>query len=201
MSTVDTSRFLPIFHLKDATKSLPSTQDLISLANELTEQCCKSSSRRKGSLYAGGLGPHVYLRLQWALQEENSLEQRQRYFMLAKNAAEYCLEHNSSSSSFRVSLLESPWVGAKCLLAVVEHRQSRNNATNTSKRDSICAEIIETLTRACHQLPGQECEVLHGRAGAMQAILWLRKELQDPLIGREFCLAMANHILQVGIEN
>ena len=43
-----------------------------------------------------------------------------------------------------------------------------------------------------------ECEVLYGRAGALQIILFLRKYLQEPMLGRDLVLSLINNIITQG---
>ncbi|CAJ1930875.1 unnamed protein product [Cylindrotheca closterium] len=187
--------------------TLPSRESLVSFAADVTEHCSSqasdddSSSERHnlGSLYGDALGPQVYVRLQWAIRRETSFDKRKNNLALAKKYAEESLEYTlaSSSAKRRVALLESRWVGSMTMLIAIESRME--NMEN--QRDQVCQQLLRRLTRNCQGLPSQECEVLYGRAGAIQAILWLRGELQLPSMGRSFCLDMAEHVLQVGIDN
>ena len=202
----DSGRFFPISDDVSSSSSKLKRGDLsqdslISLAKRITEKCCNHSSR-KGSLYTGGLGPHVYLRLKLAQRipandtDYNSSQERKALLVKAKHAADYALQQ-SASSSFRVSLLEGKWVGAKCLLAAIEHQLG-----NPKKAQNHAQEVVERLEQECSSLilPSGECEILYGRAGALQAIFFLRSELQDSSLGQAFCIATAKHILRQGLH-
>ena len=193
---VDTSRCYPISSLQrhqNRQSKFGSREALIKKANELMEKCCEQSAR-KGSLYCGGLGPHVYLRYQMA-KVCNNEEQRLRLLIDAKKAAEYCYRSvvSPSSSSFRVSLLEGKQVGALCLLAAIDYQLGLSGTTQYSP-----SYIISLLEEHTYSLPSCECEVLYGRAGTIQAMLWLRQEWDDPTIGRDLVVKLAIEILEEG---
>jgi lantibiotic modifying enzyme len=63
-------------------------------------------------------------------------------------------------------------------------------------------EVVQRLSRECSStsFPPGDCEVLYGRAGALQAIFYLRTELQDLSLGQDFCIATAKHILRQGLR-
>ena len=63
------------------------------------------------------------------------MERRQE----ARKAAEYALE-KASSSSFWVSLLEGKWVGAKCMLAAMEHQLG-----DSSKGQDHAHQVVDKL--------------------------------------------------------
>jgi hypothetical protein len=93
----------------------------------------------------------------------------------------------------RVSLLEGPEVGAEALLAALHfHDGDRERASRVASR------LLERLGRSCRDLPSSECDVLYGRAGAIQAVLFLRVELRDPLLGTELAVRLASEILGEG---
>jgi lantibiotic modifying enzyme len=153
------------------------------------EECCEKSSR-KGSLYCGGLGPHVYLRYQLS-KITKSDNQRTELLQAAKAAAEYAYSC-ASQSSFRVSLLEGKQIGALCLLAAIDYQLEIPDTKHT------VSHILSLLDASTSQLPPSECEVLYGRAGAIQAALWLRQEFRDASIGRELVVRLAIAILLEG---
>lgn len=197
---IDDTRYFPTSHLaRYEGKSLPSRERLIAFASDVTEQCydsCHPEESDLGSLYCGNLGPQVYLRLQWALHRDTQLQQKKEGLLRAKQAAETSMKDAMASSSAkrRVTLLESRWVGSMAMSIVINHHNTEDHTTMIEK-------LERRLAKACQNLNAQECEVLYGRAGAMQAMLWLRDELQLPTLGRSFCLDMAAHILTVGMKN
>jgi lantibiotic modifying enzyme len=204
---IDTRRYFDISEIGDGeTTSPPSKETLLELAQQVTN-LCQEHSPRQGSLYMGGLGPHVYVPLQWArrleINKKNSnnknnndeaIQHRRQLLQTAKQAAEFALD-DSHSSQFRVSLLEGKWVGAKSGLAIVEHALGNPTVAKQHAHD-----VIERLARECAALPDGDAEVLYGRAGAMQAILFLRSELNDISLGSDFVVAMAKHILRYGLQ-
>ncbi|KAL3930985.1 MAG: hypothetical protein SGBAC_011518 [Bacillariaceae sp.] len=181
--------------------TLHSQEDLISFASDVTGQCCSQASDvppkklHLGSLYSGELGPQVYGRLQWAMRRNTPPQEKKKYLDLAKMAAEQSLEHAQASTSEkqRVSLLESKWVGSMVMLIAIEQE--------IEIRDELCENLLRELTSRCKNLADQECEILYGRAGAMQSILWLRSEMQLSTLGKSFCLDIAEHILRMGMRN
>jgi Lanthionine synthetase C-like protein len=95
----------------------------------------------------------------------------------------------------RVTLLESPEVGARALhAALLFHNGEPDHARQ------VAAALIDQLDRSCRQLSTSECDVLYGRAGALQAVLWLRSELREPMLGSDLAMRLAAEIVAEGRE-
>jgi hypothetical protein len=97
---------------------------------------------------------------------------------------------------FHVSLFTGEFVGAKCLLSAILYKLGKKDEAYYH-----AGGLIATLEEACLDLPPSDCEVMYGRAGALQAIWFLRQELEDPTIGRNFSLATSQAILIEGLKN
>jgi hypothetical protein len=154
------------------------------------KNCCEKSSR-KGSLYCGGLGPHVYLRYQLSKILPETSRERIDLLQAAKAATEYSYSY-ASQSSFCVSLLEGKQIGSLCLLAAIDHRLGISDTQYT------VSHILSLLETPALQLPPSECKLLCGQAGCIQTILWLRQEFQDTSLGRELVVQLALAILLEG---
>ena len=98
-----------------------------------------------------------------------------------------------------ITLLEGSYVGCKAMSAVLhfdlhEQQQALHEAQ----------QLVEVLQRACctttqnNDLSADECEVLYGRAGALQAILFVRDAFQQHDFASNVCLDVARSILHRG---
>jgi Lanthionine synthetase C-like protein len=222
---MDTSSFYPnkerraSHHLTPTHSSLLTESECWEHAKILMGRCCQHSSRRRrrrpeeessssaaftmGTLYCGDLGPEVYLRYRMAKVERNNNDDRNRRILLLNEALQILEDHCTSSSngSNRVSLLESPWAGAQALEAAILRclEAQKVNAQNHSCVGVVVHNLLDRLSQAVAvNLPPSECEVLYGRAGALQVILFLRHELNDTTIGSDLVVRLATEILQAG---
>jgi len=148
-------------------------------------------------LYSGALGPRVYLRLQYAKKlkgtglEEEANRLLQEALRIAQSVDSY--EADRARNQRRVTLLEGPYVGVMALTVVLLHAiGQRANAKQQANA------LIVYLEQLCQNLSSSECDILYGRAGALQVILYLRKELDDDRLGTKAALSIAKSILKEG---
>ena len=209
------------------------TRQLVERCKAFYDQTPPSSL---GSLYCGALGSMVYIEWKMGLvmrrieasnrhgreessessessamqREENTdnaiqtrLEQSLR---LAQQAASY--HEHRSSRHVRVTLLESPYVGAKAMEVALLQSLDQPAAAQESAQTLVAWLRSKTIPSQQHQHPHRtnqavldphECEVLYGRAGAIQAILFLRHELNDPQLGSSVVLELSQAIIQQGL--
>jgi hypothetical protein len=179
----------------------PSKQKGIDLAKRLFERCLANSEPARGSLhslYCGDLGPTVYLRWRMSVLLRDAEPARadtllQEALERSRTAVAYEERRSSSSLPSRVTLLEGPLIGAKALHAVLlKETGQRPQAVEQA------TQLIELLHDACRALPPSECDVLYGRAGALQTIFFLRKELGEPALRTDVVVALAKQILSEG---
>ena len=188
-------------------KAGPHSNPWLSIAQELLGRCeHHSCSDSLGSLYVGSLGPLVYLKWRMALLMEHSSKKEEillQALAIAKQQLDMYetggghgqnpFQNTSAHKSQRVSLLEGSYVGCKALCAVLQFELKMTELSLKTAGD-----LIATLHQACLQLPPGECEVLYGRAGALHAILFLRKGLGDPNLGSREAVLLAKSILVQG---
>eukprot|EP00523_Entomoneis_sp_CCMP467_P002357 CAMPEP_0168753632 /NCGR_PEP_ID=MMETSP0724-20121128/19048_1 /TAXON_ID=265536 /ORGANISM="Amphiprora sp., Strain CCMP467" /LENGTH=457 /DNA_ID=CAMNT_0008802011 /DNA_START=6 /DNA_END=1379 /DNA_ORIENTATION=- len=215
---IDHTRYFPNSLCRDAQLD---SQAYLETARNL-ESHCQSSLRAEeapapaslGSLYCGNLGAFVYLpwrralsTRQLALTTENhspssdAVESRQmleRALFLSQEACTHQLQKQKRQQSAgrrnnRVTLLESPYVGAKVMEAVLLYSLEKYNDASDSAQ-----ELISWLGDNSTTLSPNECEVLYGRAGAIHAILFLRRELHDENLGSSLVLNLACDIIEQG---
>lgn len=205
---------------QSSNNSTISPDELLKYCEQLAKRCVDRTSRR-GSLYCGGLGPHVYLRLRLAqklMKEQENPPGRTRHHETTTKAvlllqqahadAQYVLNHTREDET-RVTFLESQRIGAMCLLVVVEktmaeyrHQQQEPQQGSSQQRAwrGSVDRIVGELSRKCQMLAPEECEVLYGRAGALAAIFYLRIELESPKLGSAFVVATATDVLRQGLK-
>lgn len=181
-----------------------------------------------GTLYTGALGTHVYLPWQMARYlkrssvtrpttchddiSEQEKQQRQQQFQqeqaqsLLKQALDmaekqlHCFEPITESSTYAhdhrarvVTLLEGSYVGCKALTIVLYHE------LHQSQHAMILAqELIQFLHDMTRLLPEDDCDVLYGRSGALQTILFLRHYLSEPSLGSETVSHLVRAVLKQG---
>ena len=196
------------------------------VARQLMKKCLEhyegisrgqQKNRSMGTLYHGALGARVYLRYRMA-QHLKSLKAQgpstkkvrsssrsasdgeindllKEALKTAREAVEIETER-MQRHEIRVSLLEGALVGAKALLAAILHyvggREQEANEEAT--------ELLELLEEHTASLDSAECEVLYGRAGAIQAILFLRHEFGDETFGSELVIKLAQVIVEEGLK-
>lgn len=201
---MDTTRFYPSSVLEKPCPNWSASQ-YFQMAERLTEKCIHHYRRsvrvqRAGTLYVGALGPLVYLRFRMAKHLLDSDKEKAEGLLrdalrFAENAIrqeeQYLVDRRKPD---RVSLLEGSWLGAKALqCAILYHLEKRKESDNHVRQ------LLVFLRKACRELPPAECEVLYGRSGALQAILFLRQELQDKEIGKTFAVMLATDIMRAGL--
>lgn len=114
-------------------------------------------------------------------------------FNAAWNHATRAYETSPSHRIGRVSLLEGREVGLEVILSCLLFRMGKGSVAMAH-----ADVLIRRLDMACRSLPSSECDVLYGRAGALQAILFLRDELGAPNLASEAALEMARDIIREG---
>jgi hypothetical protein len=93
----------------------------------------------------------------------------------------------------RITLLESHFFGAKAILAAILHQMDRKEEALNEAND-----LISQLSELVDKVPSTECDVLYKRAGALQIILFLRKELECASLGKGVAVHLAQHIMIEG---
>ena len=184
-------------------------EDYETLATQILENCVDeyentNSGNLSDTLYIGRLGILVYLRIKLATGGSSSIindtERKSSLLSKAKSEAESILQRAKKSCSnsgrrFRVSLLEGPYVGAICMLV---HILTFSGDSQGSRQ--YANELVSQLSNVCGSMDASECEVLYGRAGALQGIFYIRQVLNDTTFASDFVVNMATHILQVGLR-
>ena len=166
---------------------------LKSCAKDLFDECLRRrSSHSYSSLYCGDLGPQTYLRLKWCETMIENKRERQSIFEVIKNISLDAMDA-SKNKRFVVTLLEGKWIGSACMLVAAEYRLGNIKIAKTVAED-----VLHKLKHNTRRLPPEECEVLYGRAGAIQAILLLRSELNDSRFGEDLVVELATDILTQG---
>jgi len=198
---MDTTRYFP--HPKSfqekAHKAGWTKERCIEVGRQLLDHCLRqyepTPERSLGSLYIGALGPRVFLRLQLAkkLRDIGSEEATKEASKLLQDALQVAQDVDSHRSRSRITLLEGPYVGLTALTIVLLHSTGM-----VSQAIQQANGFITDLEQLCRNLSSSECEVLYGRAGALQAILYLRKELDDCQLGSDAALSIARSILMEG---
>ena len=198
---MDSSRFYPPSLLEKAYPSW-TVDEYFQVAESLTETCLSHYERgahQIGTLYCGSLGPRVYLRYRLAnyltKTDKAKAERLLRDALVVAEAAVNQEEErpNVARKMNRVSLLEGT-CGAKALQCAILHHLGAFDDENEEINN-----MLLFLRETCRTLPATECEVLYGRAGALQAILFLRHELQNDSIGFEVAVNLASDIVKAGI--
>lgn len=105
----------------------------------------------------------------------------------------------------RTALLTGQYVGSTAMYAALlhgsRHKQEKDNDSSSNNR-KLARDVAEGLVRdvrvSAKALPPWECDVLYGRAGAIQVVLFLREALDDPSLGSDAALDLASEILDEG---
>ena len=218
---IDTSRFFTNPYHDDADMQLFTTDECLQIVRKLFQKCqdyyntAQNRPSSYGSLYNGSLGALVFLpwklaRLHRALaatatsssdKKQHHMHQAQELAAHAQQHVEWALVVNASSHR-RVTLLESPWVGAKALQIALWHdNNNNNNNQQQAKALDEAQRFVSQVAASCRKLAAAECEVLYGRAGALQAILFLRLILENGDLGRDAALELADFIVQQEAAN
>ena len=150
--------------------------------------------RSIGTLYVGALGSLVYLRFRMAQHVYDT--DKNKAAKLLRDALDVSEESLRHEGPVRVSLLEGAWFGAKALQCAILYRMDKAKESHNHAQ-----ELLNALEEECQTLPASECEVLYGRAGALQVIWFLREQLQDKSLGTPLVLTLAGQILQEGLDH
>lgn len=146
---------------------------LFSEINEYYRSACN------GSLYSGSLGK-VYLLYRLGRWKEASAE----------------VLPCTYRADNRITLLEGRHVGALAMSCVIHFHL---------KADTIFREHSRLLLNAGHlvrkDLNNDECEVMYGRSGFVQAILFVRKEIGNEKYGTEEIHQLIMDIMHQGMKN
>ena len=110
----------------------------------------------------------------------------------AERAAQETITNSAIKSRSRMTLLESPTLGALTLLSAIRHSQGDVNSAQATATD-----LLERIEACAKNLPDDECEVLYGRAGAIGCILFLRHFLSENF-GQNIVVTLATQVLQRG---
>ena len=91
----------------------------------------------------------------------------------------------------RVTLLESEWIACQlCHILVMQPSKE------------YIQDFLGQLGIHCQEsLDATENEVLYGRAGAIQVILFLRSHFNDSLLGSQLAVSLATEIIQAGLDS
>lgn len=192
---IDASRYFPNPYGTGVETVRLTREECLQKAFSLFRQCqnyyhTTNSQTPPGSLYQGALGTLVFLPWKWAAVHRQ-LGHTTKSNQLLREARQ-CVDRLSHRSG-RVTLLESPWVGARALQIAVLHDLGETTEATTAARD-----LAEQLRQACRALPPAECDVLYGRAGALHALLFVRRVLLNAAMGHEVVLQLAEEIVNEG---
>ena len=199
-TAIDTSRFFENPYSSNEIVKL-SKDECLTHIQTLFTKCQRHYSnqnlemRQFGSLYNGALGAFVFI--PWMLaalfRKLGNKVESENLLKNALHAADTAMASMASRSYRRVTLLESPWVGAKALQIAIWYD------LNQTDKATVEANLLATqLVKSCQSLPRQECDVLYGRAGAIQAILFLRQALRNTEIGQASILQLADDVVKEG---
>jgi hypothetical protein len=175
---------------------------ITTLARELTNHCLQYTTSH-GDLNTGGLGSWAYLQFQLSLETQNEQE-RWTLLQSAKDAALETLKTTKSNKAAclsSISIFTNECIGARAMLAVIHNALGSNETTNRQQVQQYTNLVLEELAASSSTRPAEECELLYGRAGGMQAIFFLRHALGNQSIGISECLEMAIAILKEGKRN
>ena len=84
------------------------------------------------------------------------------------------------------------------MLVAVFHESYQLDAAQQAASDLLA--VLEEHTSPNHLSPS-ECEVLYGRSGALQAILFMRNVLEDEMWGSSLAVRLGQEIAQEGMRN
>ncbi|KAL7555278.1 hypothetical protein ACHAWF_019055 [Thalassiosira exigua] len=158
------------------------------------------------SLYVGLLGPCAYVRYRLA-QSLSWSEDEAKKGRLLRDAARTCdlvLDSHPLGRRSRVTLLEGERVGALALSVAIHHalrsapQAGKVYDGETSKEERAKRELLDIGSRCVRSLGHEECEVLYGRAGYLQAIAFVRSETTDYWFGKAQAQHIVKHIVKEG---
>lgn len=183
-------------HSSSPWQSANAKSDAAVLNWALVEACLKEADG-EGNILNGGLGVSVYLRIKLSEIETETVatnEHLQRALKHALCAVEDALAEKSSKPY--PSILSSDVVGAQCMLISLMNRLGR--------REDACRLADATLVKLVELYEidtKHDCSIIFGLAGALQAIWFLRKELDDEEYGCDYVLTVSSAILMEGLNH
>lgn len=149
----------------------------------------------KGTIYTGMLG-FVYLSYKLSLHVSTKTTYKIELLEKSRNVALDHLVHASDRHDAKlVTLLEGIKVGALALSSAINHE------LGDSIRAAQYAEELLNVGRASiltKNFPSSECEVLYGKSGYLQSILFLRKALDKSTYGKDIVPLILQSILLEG---
>ncbi|VEU34147.1 unnamed protein product [Pseudo-nitzschia multistriata] len=189
---------------KDPNLYKPKRRQRPSIMDRILKACLTIESG-KGSIWRGGLGNAVYLRIKLCNRIgtygpsasrdnlQDALELLHPAIQLQKEAEETPSPH--------FSLLSNNFVGSHCLLVSVLMRLGKMEEASTAAR---C--VTDKLEDLYEQTTGNaknntDCSILFGLAGGLQALWFLRRELGDDSFGSDLALTMSYSILLEGLQD
>jgi len=96
-----------------------------------------------------------------------------------------------------LSVFSNDLVGSQCLLVSVLKRLGQKDEAM-----KVADQVLTSLFELYESFePKHDCSVLYGLSGALQAIWFLRRELEDEKLGSEFALTVSSNILLEGLEH
>jgi hypothetical protein len=135
------------------------------------------------------------------------------YFQRAWDELMIMMDHQHNPNTKRqqrVTLLESSWVGMTVMKIVLQQHivlsptAAQKAITTRNHREIIDHEVQQFILQLSElvnrTLSYSENEVLYGKSGAIQAILFLRYELQDPTIGQSIVVSWCKDIILSGLH-
>ncbi len=163
---------------------------LAQAARDMHELCIRRGARgtHGGSVYVGSAGT-AYMQLRFVQAQEPQGGAGAPALRALAAAAEASAAHIREE---RVTLLEgrpgASCVAVACLMAAGEVGAARAAA----------AAVLAAVEPACASLPPGECEVLYGRAGVLQAVLFARDALGEPAWGAAEVSRLVGEIVAAG---
>lgn len=158
----------------------------------------------KGTIYSGVLG-FVYLSYKLsqrfsttATKSSPSSAATKRMELLEKSrsiALDHLIYTSHRHDPNRVSLLEGIRVGALALSSAINHELG-----DSSRAAQYAEELLNFgRTSVLHRtFPSSECEVLYGKSGYLQSILFVRNALDKSTYGKDIVPSILESILQEG---
>lgn len=185
-----------------------------------------SSRISLGSLYCGPISALVYLPLRFALLHESTLMNKatltnaddttssEVYFQKQEIAQCHGLllralkdidntSRCNQTKNNRFTLLESEEIGIIAMLISIQTCSfwafDEKPSCEEFSSDNLANRILKYHTIMESKLSNNECELLYGRAGYLQCILYIRKNMSQPSsFGKDVVLSVIESILQEG---
>jgi len=158
-----------------------------------------------GTIYTGNLGPCAFLRLQLARHLKIIKKNKYTYFgdatikndnLLADalQAADNTLTEVSVRCRSRSTLLQGSTIGARALKAAIYREKGQHFE---AKNEEI--KLMSLLSHSVKAISSEECDVLYGRAGVLQVILFLRQNFNST-VGRDTAPSIIRSMFKEGVS-